>query len=114
MKDSIPIWPGYNVLFLQVRSEIAVHLAGATVFALVGFRRVTPVGIVLVLPAVVMASVMSRGAMLAFVFPVVFAALVLGKARELIVVLVAALVIFATAYAVETAVTDYREARSTP
>jgi hypothetical protein len=115
MKDGMPSWPGYNVPILQAKSgEMAVHLAGAAVFALAGFRKVTPVGIVLVLSGVVMASVMSRGAMLAFVLPVAFAALVLGKARQLAAVLAAALVIFATAYAIETTVTDHREAQSTP
>jgi len=38
---------------------------------------------------------------------------VLGKVRELIAVLVAALLIFAAAYAVEKAVTDYRDVKST-
>src|SRR5712664_3516540 len=41
MADHIPRWPGYNVPLLQIGSgEVAVHLAGASVFALVGFRKV--------------------------------------------------------------------------
>src|SRR5712664_234274 len=112
MADHIPRWPGYNVPLLQIGSgEVAVHLAGASVFALVGFRKVTPLWIVLVFATVLMASVSSRGAMLAFVLPVIFAALMLGKVRELATVLMAGLVIFSAAYAVETAFTDYREAR---
>jgi hypothetical protein len=113
MADYIPRWPGYNVPVLLVQpTEAAVHLAGATVFALVGFRKVTPLWIVLVFATVVIASVLSRGAMLAFVLPVIFAAIMLGKVRELATVLMAGVVIFSAAYAVETSFTEYREARS--
>lgn len=113
MADYIPRWPGYNVPVLLVQpTEVAVHLAGAAVFALVGFRKVTPLWIVLVFATVVIASVLSRGAMLAFVLPVIFAALMLGKVRELATVLMAGVVIFSAAYAVETSFTEYREARS--
>jgi hypothetical protein len=114
MTDYIPNWPGYNVPFIQIRSgEIAVHLTGASVFVLIGFRKVSSLWILLVLASMIMASVSSRGALLAFVLPFTFAVLVLGKVRLLAPALVAGLVIFATAYAVETAVTeDYRGARS--
>jgi O-Antigen ligase len=114
MADYVPNWPGYNVPFLQIRSgEIAVHLTGAAVFVLVGFRKVSSLWILFVLASMMMASVSSRGAMLAFVLPFIFAVLVLGKLRELAVGLVVGLVIFATAYAVETTFTDHREARTT-
>ena len=114
MADYVPNWPGYNVPFLQIRSgEIAVHLTGAAVFVLVGFRKVSSLWILFVLASMIMASVSSRGAMLAFVLPFIFAVLVLGKLRELALVLVVGLVIFATAYAVETTFTDHREARTT-
>ena len=114
MADYVPNWPGYNVPFLEIRSgEIAVHLAGAAVFVLVGFRKVSSLWILLVLASMMMASVSSRGALLAFVLPSIFAVLVLGKVRELAAVLVTGVVILATAYAVETAFTDHREARTT-
>ena len=114
MADYVPNWPGYNVPLLQVGSgEVAVHLAGAAVFVLVGFRKVSSLWILFVLASMMMASVSSRGALLAFVLPFIFAVLVLGKVRELAAVLVVGLVIFATAYAIETAFTDHREARTT-
>ena len=115
MADYVPNWPGYNVPFLEIRaSEIAVHLTGAAVFVLVGFRKVSSLWILFVLAMMMMASVSSRGALLAFVLPFIFAVLVLGKVRELAAVLVVGLVIFATAYAVETAfTTEQREARTT-
>jgi hypothetical protein len=114
LSKDIPRWPGYNVPLLHTRpSEIAVHLAGAAVFALVGFRKLTRIWIALVLALAVMVSVTSRGAMLAFVVPVVVAAVVLGKARQLVTIVIIGLVMFATAYAIETTVSEYQEARST-
>jgi hypothetical protein len=110
MADHIPRWPGYNVPLLQVGSgEVAVHLAGAVVFALVGFRKATPLGIIFVLAPLPMVITSSRGAMLAFVLPVIFATLVLGKVRELAAALVVGLLIFVAAYTVESA-TYRREA----
>jgi O-Antigen ligase len=47
--------------------------------------------------------------MLAFVLPVMFAAFMLYKVRELVTVLVSGLVIFSAAYAVETGFTVYHE-----
>jgi O-antigen ligase len=113
MGDYIPQWPGYHVPVLQMSGEITAHLAGAAVFALVGLRKMTPLSIILLFTTVVMASASSRGGMLAFVLPVIFAAIVLGKMRALMAVLVAGLVIFAAVFAVEAEFTDYREARST-
>jgi O-antigen ligase/polysaccharide polymerase Wzy-like membrane protein len=114
MTDYVPNWPGYNVPVLQIRSgEVAVHLTGAALFVLVGFRKVSPLWIVFVLAAMMMVSASSRSALLAIVLPLIFAVLVLGKVRELAAVFVVGLTILATAYAVETTFTDYREARAT-
>jgi O-antigen ligase len=112
MGDYVPKWPGYNVPFLHISAE-GTHLAGAAVFALVGFRKMTPLWVIPLFATVVMASASSRGGMLAFVLPVIFAALVLGKVRALTAVLVAGLVIFAAVFAIETEFTEFREARST-
>lgn len=104
MADYIPRWPGYNVPLLQVGSgEVAVHLAGAVVFTLVGFRKATPLGIMSVLATLPMVITSSRAAMLAVAVPVIFATLMLGKVRELAAALVVALLIFVAAYTVESA-----------
>ncbi|MCA6122019.1 O-antigen ligase family protein [Bradyrhizobium sp. WSM 1704] len=113
MGEQIPRWPGSDVPILQSSGEVTTHLAGAAVFALVGFSRMSPLAIVILSATAVMASAASRGGMLAFVVPVVFAALVLGKVRTLAAVLVAGLMIFGAAFSVETAVTEARVARST-
>jgi hypothetical protein len=91
--------------------EVAVHLAGATVFALAGFRKLTPLTFMALIAALLMSVAMSRGAMLAYIVPVVLGTLLLGKARELILVMVAGLFIVATAYGIETALTDSQVAQ---
>jgi hypothetical protein len=110
----IPDLPGYGVPIIQIRSGgVTQHLAGAAVFALVGFRRVNLLWVILVAGSVMIASVSSRGAMLAFVVPVTFAAVVLGRFRQIASVLVIGLVLFAAAFLVESSFTEYHEARST-
>jgi hypothetical protein len=86
--------------------EMAVHLTGATVFALTGFRKLSPLAIITLLATLMMSITMSRGAMMAYIIPVVFALLVLGKARQLSIAVTAGLVLIGAAYALETAFTD--------
>jgi hypothetical protein len=114
MRDSIALLPGSNVpIFLIGPSEVTVHLAGAAVFALVGFRKVTPLWIILLFSGVVLPSALSRGGMLSFVIPVAFAALVLGKIREMATTVLVGVVIFSAAYAIETTFTVHSEASNT-
>jgi hypothetical protein len=113
MEESIPHVPGTTVPLIWIGpGEVAVHLAGAAVFVLAGFRKPTLVWTVLLLAAVLQGSAWSRGGMLAFVLPVTFAAILLGTIRELMVVLVIGLLIFAAAYMFEPVFNDYREANS--
>lgn len=110
MANQIPHLPGTDVpLILIGPSEVAVHLSGAAVFAIVGFRKATTLWIVLLAAALAMVCALSRGGMVAFAVPVAFAALMLGKTRELAIVLAAGLAIFAVAYVLEPIFTDYRE-----
>jgi hypothetical protein len=111
--DYVPKIPGTTVSLIWLGAgEVATHLAGAAVFALAGFRRPTAVWTACLLAALVMVSAVSRAAMLAFVVPVVLAALLLGKARMLAVIIAAGLVLLATSYALETSFSSYQEARS--
>jgi hypothetical protein len=108
--ESVPYLPGSNVPVIEVRAEeAAVHLAGVAVFVIAGFRKVTLLFIILYLVSAVMASVTSRGAMLAIAVPVVFATLALGKIRRLIAAFALGLALFFAAYFVETATTDHQE-----
>jgi hypothetical protein len=114
IKEFVPHVPGTTVRLLSIGSgEVPPHLAGAAVFVLAGFRRATLVWVILLFAALVMASVLTRGGMLACVVPVSFAALMLGKIRELATILVTGSVIFAAAYAAERTFIDDREVGTT-
>jgi hypothetical protein len=113
MGNLLPKMPGANVPFLQIDAgEVAVHGTGAAVFALVGFRKATPVWLLLLLAQMVMAGVLSRGPMLAEVLPITAAVLLLGKWRQLVLTATAGLVIFGAAYVVEPIFFHYVEAES--
>jgi hypothetical protein len=87
--ESVPNLPGSNVHLVEVRAEeAAVHLAGAAVFIIAGFRKLSPIMLVLYILSAVIASVTSRGAMLAIIVPMVFAMLVLGKVHRLVAAVV--------------------------
>jgi hypothetical protein len=113
MANYIPHLPGSDAPLIFIgASEVGVHLSGAAVFALVGFRKATPLWIVLLVASLAMVCALSRGGMLAFAVSITVAVLVLGKIRELAIVVVAGLTIFAVAYVLEPAFTDYRETAS--
>ncbi len=113
LQDSIPHVPGADVRLLWLApSEVAAHLAGAMVFALVGFRRMTLLWIAPLVAAMTIVSALSRGGMLAFAVPVILAAIVFGRIRELATVLVIGLAVFAAGYALEPAFTNYHDATS--
>jgi hypothetical protein len=103
-------YSGFGVYFIRP-GEVTAHLVGATVFALVKFRRMSPLAIVALLATLVMAITISRGAMMTYFVPVVVALLLLGKARQLSIAIVAGLVIIGAAYALETAFTDSQIAK---
>ncbi|MBX9843620.1 MAG: O-antigen ligase family protein [Xanthobacteraceae bacterium] len=111
MRDWVPNLPGTDVPILMLGAgEVPVHLAGAAVFAMVGFYRPTALWIVALIAAVLMASALNRGGMLAFVIPVCLAAVLNGQIRSLVRVVVVGLMIFSAAYAVEKTVTGGRGA----
>lgn len=113
MSDWIPNLPGTEVPILHLGpGEVPVHLAGATVFALVGFYKPSALWIVSLVAAVLMASALNRGGMLAFAIPVFVAAVMHGKIRALIKVAIAGLMILGAAYAVEMSLTGDQGAES--
>ena len=111
--DDILKVPGTTVSLIWLGpGEVGTHLAGAAVFTLAGFRKPTPVWTACLLAALVMASAVSRAAMLAFIVPVVLAALVLGKARMFAIIIPIGLMLLATTYLLETSFSSYREAQT--
>ena len=108
--DDIPKLPGRNIpLLWPGPGEVAVHLAGAAVFGLAGFYYASARSIVCMAVTLAMVAAASRAAILAFALPVTIAILVLGRGRQLAVAGLTGLLLFAAAFMVETAVTDYRD-----
>lgn len=111
LPNLIPNVPGSNIPLIWVSpGELNVHLTGAVIFVLAGFRKTSRVWLICLMVALTMASASSRGALLAFFLPVGFAVVMLGRLRELAIVVVAGLALFATAYGLEAALTTYHEA----
>ncbi len=113
MADSLPKMPGTDVSLLQIQpTDVAVHLAGAGVFALVGFRKVTRLWLIFLIAGLAMVGAVSRGPLLAEILPITAAMVLLGKWRRLVLTFTACLMLFSLAYAVEPVFFDYVEARS--
>jgi O-Antigen ligase len=110
----IPTFTAYNVPLLQVRpGEVAVHLAGAAVFILVGFRKVSALYFTLMLVTAIMVVSQNRGAMIAIILPIAIAMLATGRARQLMIAIVVGGLAFAMALALETSFGGaYREPKS--
>ena len=88
----------YAPLVYVRAGEAAVHLAGATVFSLLGLRKVSPLWVLLVIVGITMVSP-NRGAMLACCVPIGIAAIMGGNLRRFGLVLLFALALFLVAYA---------------
>ncbi|MEJ1978034.1 MAG: O-antigen ligase family protein [Acetobacteraceae bacterium] len=80
--------------------EIAVHLTGAAVFVLLGFRKATNFWVVMIILGIGIITP-SRGAMLACVLPIGVAAILGGKLRRLVPLLLVASLAFAVTYALD-------------
>jgi hypothetical protein len=113
--DLLPTVPGTRAAaFFGVRTaEVSVHLTGAAVFAMAGFLRPTPVWIISLLVGLIMTAAVSRGSILAELVPLVFAAVMLRKFRQMVLVSLIGISAFMLAYAVEPLFFEYSEARGT-
>ncbi|MFC3003555.1 O-antigen ligase family protein [Falsiroseomonas tokyonensis] len=90
----VPTWPGSGLPLVLLRpGEVAVHLAGATVFALLFFQRVNWLWLLLLLAGIGMTAGQSRGGMLAIALPVGCAILASGKTLDALKALGVALVL---------------------
>ena len=75
-------------------SAVGTHLAGTMVFVLIGYRKVSPVWIVVWFATLALVGATNRGATLAVIIPVGFAMLMLGRFRLMLITAVAAVCIF--------------------
>lgn len=85
--SSVPTLPGTGLPLVSVRpGELAVHLCGAVLFVLLGFRRVGPIWVALIVGTMVFAASQSRGAMLAMAVPVLMAIALGARVGRLVAV----------------------------
>jgi hypothetical protein len=90
LRPLLPRVPGTDIPVIMLGpGEVPVHMAGAAVFVMVGFRRVRLPWILALAAAAVMTSVLTRGGMLAFLLAVGVAAVAMGKLRQTLVALLA-------------------------
>ncbi len=97
----LPGWWASGVPLVYLRlGEASVHLAGAVVFLMLGFRRVTPIWVLAALVDLVIVSV-SRGAMLASLVPIAIAAILGRQIGRLAPVLLVGGMLFGLTYAAD-------------
>jgi hypothetical protein len=102
MWDYLPRLPGTNSPIVDIRpTEVGVHLAGVALFAIVGFRRMRPGTIIILLFTLTMIAALSRGGALAFFVPVLIAALTMGRFRAIAIMGAACISILSIAYLAE-------------
>jgi hypothetical protein len=107
--DYLPKY-GPNVPIVEIgASAVGTHLAGAAVFVLVGYRKVSWLWTATWFGTLAMIAATNRGATTAVLLAVAFAFVMLGKLRLMLAITGAGLVIFAGLLALEAAVFKYDE-----
>lgn len=92
-------------------SAVGTHLAGAMVFVLIGYRKVSVLWVLIWLITLALVSATNRGATLAVIVPVLIAMLALGRYRLILTTIVAVVGLFAALLTLESSFGEYEEAR---
>jgi hypothetical protein len=92
-------------------SAVGTHLAGAMVFVLIGYRKLSFLWAVVWFATLAVVSATNRGATLAVIVPITIAMLALGRYRLMLATVVVTVGIFAALLAVESSFGDYEEAK---
>jgi len=107
--DYLPKY-GPNIPIVEIgASAVGTHLAGAAVFVLIGYRKVSWLWTATWVGTLAMIAATNRGATMAVLVTVVFAMLMLGKLRLILIATGAGLAIFAAILALEAAFVEYSE-----
>ncbi len=110
--DYIPRLYGPNIPIVEIgASALGTHLAGAAVFVLIGYRKVSWFWVLIWFGAVAMIGASNRGATLAAAVAIMFALLVLGRLRLMLTAAAAGAGLFAVLLAAEATFLDYEEAK---
>lgn len=110
--DELPrvFGPGIPIVEIQA-SAVGTHLAGAAVFVLAGYRKVSPLWVLIWFSGLAMMAATNRGATLAALVPIAFAMVVLGRLRLMLKMGAAALAVFLVVLAVENTFSQYAEVK---
>jgi hypothetical protein len=92
-------------------SAAGTHLAGAMVFVLIGYRKVSFLWVCVWFATLALVSATNRGATLAVVVPIAFAMLMLRRFRLMLTIVVAGVAIFAALLALESTFGHHEEAK---
>jgi hypothetical protein len=92
-------------------SAVGSHLAGAMVFALIGYRKVSIAWVSVWLATLALVSATNRGATLAVIIPVSVAMLMLGRFRMLFTTILVAIGILTVMFAIESTIGEYNGAQ---
>jgi len=98
---ALSYYPSGAIYFIRA-GELAVHLAGATVFALAGFVRLRAYMVLALVAALMMCVSISRGAMVAYCVPVILGMVLLGRTMQLARIVGIGVLIIGVAYGAET------------
>ena len=83
--DKIPVWPTTGVPLVVLKpGDIGVHLAGVSLFLLLGFRRFKLLWLILLLVAIAMAATQGRGGTLSMMLPIALALLMIRANSQLL------------------------------
>ncbi len=98
--EAMPTWPLSNAPLLQMRGgEVAVHLCATTVFALLGFKRSSPLWILVVAIDIAFVASLSRGGLVSLALPLCLAIVLAGRIRPFALTVAALVPVLALAYA---------------
>ena len=92
-------------------SAAGTHVAGAMVFVLIGYRKVSFPWVCVWFATLALVSATNRGATLAVVVPIAFAILMLRRYRLMLTIVVAGTAIFAALLTLESTFGHYEEAK---
>lgn len=110
--DYIPRLYGPNIPIVEIgASALGTHLAGAAVFVLIGYRKVSWFWVLIWFGALAMIGASNRGATLAAAVAIMLAMLVLGRLRMMLTAAVAGVGLFVVLLTAEATFLDYEEVK---
>jgi hypothetical protein len=110
-QDDIPRLYGPVPIVSLGPSAVGTHLAGAMVFVLIGYRKVSVAWLLVWLATLALVGATNRGATLAVIVPITIAMLALRRFRLMFATAVLTVGVFAALLTLESAVGEYEEAK---